>query len=93
MRGSNLAFWKADFIKVNGYDNDLQGWGHEDEELAARFINAGIIKKIVKLCAVQYHLYHKVSNKDNEPGQRQTVERVKEQNIQRTSNGYGQVSN
>jgi len=93
VRGSNLAFWKADFVKVNGYDNDLQGWGHEDEELAARFINAGIIKKIVKLCAIQYHLYHKVSNKDNEPGQRQTVERVKEQNIQRTSNGYGQVSN
>ncbi|MFA6085091.1 glycosyltransferase family 2 protein [Mucilaginibacter sp.] len=93
VRGSNLAFWKADFIRINGYDNDLQGWGHEDEELAARFINAGIIKKIIKLCAVQYHLYHKVSNKDNEPGQRQTVERVKEQNIQQTKNGYGQVSN
>lgn len=93
VRGSNLAFWKADFIKVNGYDNDLQGWGHEDEELAARFINAGIIKKIVKLCAVQYHLYHKVSNKDNEPGQRQTVERIKEQNIQQSKNGYVQVSN
>lgn len=67
VRGCNLAYWKADFVKVNGYNNELQGWGHEDEELAARFINNSIVKKIVKLHAVQFHLHHKELKKDNEP--------------------------
>jgi len=66
VRGSNLAFWKADFVKINGYNNDLNGWGHEDEELAARFINNSIIKKIVKLSAVQFHLHHQELPRLNE---------------------------
>jgi glycosyltransferase involved in cell wall biosynthesis len=92
VRGSNLAFWKADFIMVNGYDNDLQGWGHEDEELAARFINNKIIKKVVKLCAVQYHLWHTLVDKDNEPLQRQIVDKVKYGNLKQCVNGYLQVA-
>ncbi|WP_211316560.1 glycosyltransferase family 2 protein [Niabella yanshanensis] len=67
VRGSNLAFRKKDFELVNGYDNDLTGWGHEDEELATRFVNSGIYKKVVKLAAVQYHLHHKEASKNNEP--------------------------
>lgn len=66
VRGSNLAFWRSDFEQVNGYDNDLTGWGHEDEELATRFVNSGIFKKVVKLAAVQYHLHHKEAAKNNE---------------------------
>jgi glycosyltransferase involved in cell wall biosynthesis len=88
VRGSNLAFYKEDFIKVNGYNNDMTGWGHEDEELAARFINVGVAKKIVKLCAVQYHLYHPIVNKKNEPAQRELVENVKRLKAQICKNGY-----
>lgn len=92
VRGSNLAYWKADFIKVNGYDNTIAGWGHEDEELAARFINNGIIKKIVKLRAVQFHLYHPESSKSNEPQQRELVEKVKAQKIMACTDGYQQAA-
>lgn len=91
VRGSNISFWKADYILVNGYNNDLAGWGHEDEELAARFINNGIIKKIIKLCAVQYHLWHKVSDRANEPHQRDVVEQVKRDKVMQCTNGYNQV--
>ncbi|MEO6685441.1 MAG: glycosyltransferase family 2 protein, partial [Dyadobacter sp.] len=66
VRGSNLAFWKEDFIRVNGYNNALSGWGHEDEELAARFINNNIVKKIVKLSAIQFHFYHRDLPRSNE---------------------------
>jgi glycosyltransferase involved in cell wall biosynthesis len=91
VRGSNLSFWKADFIRVNGYNNAISGWGHEDEELAARFINAGIIKKIVKLYAVQYHLYHSVTSKKDEPWQRELVEKTKREKMQFCTNGYQQA--
>ena len=62
--GCNLAFWKADFVKVNGYNNDLRGWGHEDIELAARFVYSGLMQKKVKMRAVCYHLYHPYNQRD-----------------------------
>jgi glycosyltransferase involved in cell wall biosynthesis len=88
VRGSNLAFWKADFVQVNGYNNDLNGWGHEDEELAARFINNSIGKKIVKLAAVQFHLHHNELPKPNEPFHRQIIEETLVTKVKRCTNGY-----
>jgi glycosyltransferase involved in cell wall biosynthesis len=92
VRGSNLSFWKTDYTLVNGYNNDIKGWGHEDEELAARFINTFVIKKIVKLCAIQYHLWHPVTDKASELKQRELVEQVKRDKVQACANGYRQVS-
>ena len=62
-KGCNLAFWKEDFIAINGYNNTFNGWGSEDNEFAARLINAGILKKRLKMAAVCYHLHHKCNSK------------------------------
>lgn len=88
VRGSNLAYWKDDFLRVNGYNNELSGWGHEDEELAARFINNNIIKKIVKLGAVQYHLHHEELPRSNEPFHREIIQRTLLTKVKRCLNGY-----
>lgn len=88
VRGSNFAYWKDDFLTVNGYNNELNGWGHEDEELAARFINNNIIKKIVKLSAVQYHLHHEELPRANEPYHRQIIETTLLTKVKRCPNGY-----
>ncbi len=66
LRGCNFSFWKADFLAVNGYNNDLEGWGHEDIELAARLTNIGIKQRQLKLKAVCFHLFHKVNSRHNE---------------------------
>lgn len=92
VRGSNISFWKADFIKVNGYNNQLAGWGHEDEELAARFINSGIIKKIVKLAAVQYHLYHANTTKDLKHLHVDEIKRVVQNKIKVCNDGYTTIN-
>jgi len=62
--GCNFSFWKDDFMKVNGYDNEFFGWGHEDEELASRFVNNGLHKKNLKYSGIAYHLYHKKQSKN-----------------------------
>src|SRR5690606_11877101 len=90
VRGSNLAFWKRDFILVNGYNNELQGWGHEDEELAARFINNGIIKKKVKFKAIQYHLFHNKATRANRRVHVYELKRVRDMKIRMCRNGYHQ---
>lgn len=88
VRGSNLAFWKADFLKINGYNNELNGWGHEDEELAARFINNNIIKKIVKMSAVQYHLHHEELPRLNESHHSQIIKNTLVTKAKICLNGY-----
>ena len=66
LRGCNMAFWKEDIIKVNGYDENLTFWGHEDSELAYRLHFAGVKKKFLKNGGICFHLYHKIASKENE---------------------------
>lgn len=60
--GCNMAFWKQDLVKVNGYNESFKGWGKEDNELAVRLQNAGVRLRFIKFGAVVYHLYHKVAD-------------------------------
>tara|TARA_B100000767_G_C19639015_1_gene481694 strand:- start:102 stop:890 length:789 start_codon:yes stop_codon:yes gene_type:complete len=62
-RGCNFSFWKQDFIKVNGYNEDMIGWGKEDTELSVRLMNSGFKKLKLKCLAICYHLHHKISSK------------------------------
>lgn len=89
--GCNLAFWKSDFVKVNGYNNDLKGWGHEDIELAARFVYAGLIQKKVKMMAVCYHLYHPHNDRARETVNYRIYEDTLKKGMTYCSNGYRKV--
>jgi glycosyltransferase involved in cell wall biosynthesis len=60
--GCNMAFWKRDLAKVNGYDESFKGWGKEDNDLAVRLQNAGIRLRFIKFGAITYHLHHKVAD-------------------------------
>lgn len=64
MRGCNFSFWKEDFIRVNGYNEDFTGWGREDSDLAYRFHHAGLRAKRLKFCAIVYHIYHSEQSKE-----------------------------
>jgi len=65
VKGCNLAFWRSDYVKINGYFNGFIGWGWEDYEFAERLINSGIKKKRLKWAAVGYHIYHALSSRAN----------------------------
>ncbi|WP_353197437.1 galactosyltransferase-related protein, partial [Parapedobacter defluvii] len=88
VKGCNMAFWKSDFILVNGYNNDLTGWGHEDIELAARFINNGIKKRHLKLAAICYHIHHELNARTREKQNKNVYEDVLALGIKRCVNGY-----
>jgi glycosyltransferase involved in cell wall biosynthesis len=86
--GCNMAYWKSDFIAVNGYNNDMQGWGREDSELAGRLLNKGIRKKPVKFHAVCYHLFHRLNDRDQDTANTQRMNEVVEKKIDYCRNGY-----
>src|SRR5690606_32256011 len=91
VRGCNIAFWKRDFVAVNGYSNDLQGWGHEDEELAARMVHSGIFKKGLKFKAVQYHISHHVAPRTNYIKHKLSLHNTLKKKLKRCRNGYQEI--
>ena len=58
IRGCNLAIWRDDLVRVNGYNEAFVGWGREDSELAARLMNSGVRRLDVRGRALCYHLWH-----------------------------------
>ena len=63
-RGCNLAIWRSDLIRVNGYNEAFVGWGREDSELVSRLMNAGVRRVDVRGWALCYHLWHPPANRD-----------------------------
>jgi len=66
IKGCNMAFWLKDFIKVNGYNESITGWGKEDSELSIRLYNAQVQKRYLKFGAIVYHLWHQEFSRDRE---------------------------
>ena len=64
IKACNLAFYKEDCIEINGFNNDMKGWGREDSEFVARLINNGIRRKNVHFSLIQFHLWHQKSEKN-----------------------------
>ena len=58
VRGCNFSFFKKDIIRINGFNEDFNGWGREDSEFVERLFNSGIERRNLKFRAVQYHLFH-----------------------------------
>ncbi|MCB4809180.1 glycosyltransferase family 2 protein [Tamlana sp. 62-3] len=65
LRGCNMSFWRDDFIKVNGFNEALTGWGIDDSEMIQRLLNIGITGRRLKFRAIAYHIYHKEQDKSH----------------------------
>lgn len=91
VKGCNFAFWREDYIRVNGYHNGFEGWGWEDYELAQRLINAGVKKKRLKLTAVGYHLFHPLVSRGNFNPNEQIYRKTVQEKITYCDVGYHEV--
>lgn len=78
VRGVNMAYWRSDVIAVNGYNEDISGWGYEDTEIAARLTFHGIKRRKLKFAAKQFHLHHPESERklrdDNDAELNRTIQ-------------------
>lgn len=77
-RGCNLSYWKEDFLKINGYDETMEGWGREDSEMVLRLLNTGVKGKRLRYGGIVYHIYHAEKSKEfllrNSEIQRRTIQ-------------------
>jgi len=54
----NMSFWRADLIRINGFDERMEGYGSEDLEVDVRLRNAGVQRRRLKYAALAVHLSH-----------------------------------
>jgi glycosyltransferase involved in cell wall biosynthesis len=69
-RSCNLAVWRADLDRVDGFDADYSGWGKEDSDIIVRLLHAGLRRKDGVFATGVLHLWHadadRASLTDNE---------------------------
>lgn len=63
LMGSNMSYWLEDALRVNGYDEDFEGWGKEDNDFALRLLNSGVRRRTLVGSALQYHLHHRQNDR------------------------------
>ncbi|RDU72569.1 hypothetical protein CQA66_04510 [Helicobacter aurati] len=58
IRGCNMGFYKADFLRIKGFNENFIGWGREDSDFVARFLFAGGEMRRLRFYGIAYHIYH-----------------------------------
>ena len=56
--GNNIGIARADYERVNGYDEQFVGWGCEDDDLRLRLRRAGMRIESIMDRTFTYHLWH-----------------------------------
>jgi glycosyltransferase involved in cell wall biosynthesis len=56
--GNNVGIWRSDYERVNGYDENYEGWGCEDDDLRHRLRRAGVQIASILRWTHTYHLWH-----------------------------------
>lgn len=58
--GNNVGIWRCDYERVNGYDENFQGWGCEDDDLRLRLRRSGVRVESILRWTRTFHLWHPV---------------------------------
>jgi glycosyltransferase involved in cell wall biosynthesis len=58
IKGCNQGFWRRDLYAVNGFNEEITGWGPEDKELCARLEFSGIRRQSLLFGGIAFHLHH-----------------------------------
>ncbi len=61
-RSCNLAVWRADLDRVDGFDASYAGWGLEDSDLLIRLLRAGVNRKDGRFSTGVLHLWHPLAD-------------------------------
>jgi len=64
-RSCNLAIWRSDLGRVDGFDADYSGWGKEDSDIIVRLLHAGVRRKDGVFATGVLHLWHKEADRSD----------------------------
>ena len=83
----NLGTWRQDFLDVNGFDENYQGWGYEDSDLVIRIMNKGVFRLEGRFAIPVIHLWHPLNHSPSTEENLQRLQNVLKSNATRVDNG------
>lgn len=86
-RGHNVAYWHADALAINGYNEAIEGYGSEDTEFAVRLTNLGLKDRKVRHACIQNHLWHPETLGDRHAHNRAIAEQTTKHRLIRCAKG------
>jgi glycosyltransferase involved in cell wall biosynthesis len=66
-RSANLAVWRSDLTRVDGFDAGYSGWGKEDSDIIVRLLRAGVKRKDGVFATGVLHLWHAEADRSRLP--------------------------
>ena len=66
IKGCNMAAWKSDIQNIQGFSEDINGWGHEDADFVFRLHLSGVMRRSGSWCTEVLHLFHSETNKSKD---------------------------
>jgi len=66
LRSGVFGVYRDRILQVNGFDENYQDWGNEDDDLGRRFYQAGLIGKNVFYNEYPLHLFHSIGQTNRE---------------------------
>ena len=65
IKGCNMACWKTDAQAIDGFDETMTGWGHEDADFVFRLQRYHIKRKSGSWSTEVLHLFHQIHDQSN----------------------------
>jgi glycosyltransferase involved in cell wall biosynthesis len=90
--GSNMSYWKEDAVSINGFDNDLVGWGYEDHDFTNRMKNKGVTMTTIKHSCIQGHLRHVKNTREHMRHNKSVTFDRQQRQVTWVENGYRESS-
>jgi predicted glycosyltransferase involved in capsule biosynthesis len=90
-RSCNLAVWRSDLDRVDGFDAAYSGWGLEDSDLLIRLLRAGVRRKDGNFATGVLHLWHAESDRSRLPENQRRLDEILYTDRVRASAGLSTV--
>ncbi len=75
-RSCNLAIWRRDLNRVDGFDAAYCGWGKEDSDIIVRLLHAGVQRKDGAFATGVIHLWHAEADRSMLPDNERKLDGV-----------------
>jgi glycosyltransferase involved in cell wall biosynthesis len=87
IKACNQGAWRDDLVAVNGFNEEITGWGPEDKELCARLEHSGVARQTLLFAGIAYHLYHPPASRSRHTLNEQVLAVTRARRLTRCTHG------
>lgn len=91
-RSCNMAVWRRDLIRVDGFDAEYSGWGKEDSDIIVRLLHAGVTRRDGTFATGVIHLWHAEADRSALPENERKLAQLLASNVVRARRGMSALS-